>query len=180
MYHIFWNLKTSIYWDLSHQTFKKRKFKIQTQISARNNPLTSPTAIVPVAFVGLITGGSLLSSRQAIRSFTPQSYEMPAPGRRKLLSSELGGPPFFYGYYDMVSIPNFSFQKIQLCDFILICSLQNPTLIIINLRSIFPDRVGFHIEFCGLSFMPIIFFLFKVILIETFNFLSYRKFFLIN
>uniref|UniRef100_A0A0R3RQB8 PQ loop repeat family protein n=1 Tax=Elaeophora elaphi TaxID=1147741 RepID=A0A0R3RQB8_9BILA len=67
-----------------------------------SNPITSPTAIIPGIFVGLFTGGTLLSSGYASDKFDYQINEKPA-GRRKLLSADsLVGPPFFYGYYDLL------------------------------------------------------------------------------
>lgn len=69
-------------------------------------------------FIGLLLGGVLLSSEHISNKFNYQASEMPV-GRRKLLSTQLlGGPPFFYGYYDLVGIissdASFSFRKLEI------------------------------------------------------------------
>lgn len=57
-------------------------------------------------------GGTLLSSGRISNKFDYQAYEMPL-GKRKLLSVEaLGGPPFFYGYYDLVGIISYAISFI--------------------------------------------------------------------
>ncbi|VDK67487.1 unnamed protein product [Litomosoides sigmodontis] len=87
---------------LSQYFYYSRVYPHRLRVSVRNNPATSPTAIVPGIFVGLLMGGILLSSEHASNKFDYEVYEMEI-GRRKLLSTgPLGGPPFFYDYYDLL------------------------------------------------------------------------------
>ncbi|EFO24893.2 PQ loop repeat family protein [Loa loa] len=87
---------------LSQYFYYSRIYSHPLRVSARINPITSPTAIVPGIFVGLFWSGTLLSSGRASNKFDYQAYKM-SFRRRKLLSAELiGGPPFFYGYYDLL------------------------------------------------------------------------------
>ncbi|KAM3719188.1 Lysosomal amino acid transporter [Dirofilaria immitis] len=87
---------------LSQYFYYTRIYSHRLRVSARNNPITTPTAIIPGIFIGLLTGGTLLSSGYVSYKFDYQAYEM-SPGKRKLLSIELlGGPPLFYGYYDLL------------------------------------------------------------------------------
>ncbi|VDK66980.1 unnamed protein product [Onchocerca ochengi] len=88
---------------LSQYFYYTRIYSHRLQVSTRSNPVTSPTAIVPGIFIGLLlTGGTLFSNYRASNKFDYQAYEIPSR-RRKLLSTELlGGPPFFYGYYDLL------------------------------------------------------------------------------
>uniref|UniRef100_A0A915PH84 Uncharacterized protein n=1 Tax=Setaria digitata TaxID=48799 RepID=A0A915PH84_9BILA len=87
---------------LSQYFYYSSIYPHRLRTSARSNPITSPTAIVPGIFVGLFMGGALLSSGQTSNQLDYQHYKVP-PGKRKLFSTEmLGGPPFFYGYYDLM------------------------------------------------------------------------------
>ncbi|VBB31910.1 unnamed protein product, partial [Acanthocheilonema viteae] len=87
---------------LSQYFYYSRIYPHRLRVSARSSPITSPTAIIPGIFVGLLTGGTLLLTGHASNKFDYQVYEM-AVGRRKLLLTKpLGGPPFFYGYYDLL------------------------------------------------------------------------------
>ncbi|VDO28642.1 unnamed protein product [Brugia timori] len=87
---------------LSQFFYYSHIYSYRLRVSARSNPITSPTAIVPGIFIGLFMSGTLLSNGYISNKFDFQAYEMPF-GRRKLLSAEpLGGPPFFYGYYDLL------------------------------------------------------------------------------
>ncbi|MCP9261901.1 Lysosomal amino acid transporter 1 [Dirofilaria immitis] len=80
---------------LSQYFYYTRIYSHRLRVSARNNPITTPTAIIPGIFIGLLTGGTLLSSGYVSYKFDYQAYEM-SPGKRKLLSIELlGGPPLF-------------------------------------------------------------------------------------
>ncbi|VDM20324.1 unnamed protein product [Wuchereria bancrofti] len=87
---------------LSQFFYYSHIYSYRLRVSARSNPITSPTAIIPGIFIGLFMGGTLVSSGYISNKFDYQAYEM-SFGRRKLLSAEpLGGPPFFYGYYDLL------------------------------------------------------------------------------
>ncbi|CAG9540796.1 unnamed protein product [Cercopithifilaria johnstoni] len=87
---------------LSQYFYYSHIYPHRLRVSARSNPITSPTAIVPGIFVGLLMTGALLSKEHAPNEFEYQTYEA-SGGRRKLLSIKLpGGPPFFNGYYDLL------------------------------------------------------------------------------
>lgn len=76
-------------------------FHIIWLVLARNNPITSPTAIIPGVFVGLFMGGKLLSSGVVPDKVDYQTYETPF-GRKLLSAGSLSGLPLFFNYYDLV------------------------------------------------------------------------------
>ncbi|VDN22914.1 unnamed protein product [Gongylonema pulchrum] len=89
----------SIYFLFFWYAFLDKKILLRLRFldpfGARTSRFVNPVAIVPGAFIGLVTGGTLLSRGRA-------DVSQPAPTSRRLLSSSLRGPPFFYGYYDML------------------------------------------------------------------------------